>query len=266
MSWSAAARAEAPDHANDVLEEIRQEISAADDDPKEARKRRDLVLKAAASFPRDAAHLQVRVGRPRQREQPRQRRGRRHGARPPRPCGVGPRRRRGRGPGRDRRRRAPARHGHRARDLPERAQPADQARDPYPLQRAQHGRRGPQRRSRRRAHAQGRGWPVDPEPRQGRLGRVAPRGTHAAADRRRQAPARAPRARDPPRQGRDQARLHAGADLVQRRGAGAGADHRGQGAGRVAAAVFRHGGQQHQRADSPRTPRACQARSSCPTA
>jgi hypothetical protein len=51
MSWSAAARAEAPDHANDVLEEIRQEISAADDDLKEARKRRDLVLKAAASFP-----------------------------------------------------------------------------------------------------------------------------------------------------------------------------------------------------------------------
>jgi hypothetical protein len=51
MSWSAAASAEEPDHANDVLEEIRQEISASDDDLKEARKRRDLVLKAAASFP-----------------------------------------------------------------------------------------------------------------------------------------------------------------------------------------------------------------------
>lgn len=51
MSWSAAARAEEPDHANDVLEEIRQEISASDDDLREARKRRDLVLKAAASFP-----------------------------------------------------------------------------------------------------------------------------------------------------------------------------------------------------------------------
>jgi hypothetical protein len=51
MSWSAAARAEEPDHANDVLEEIRHEISASDDDLKEARKRRDLVLKAAASFP-----------------------------------------------------------------------------------------------------------------------------------------------------------------------------------------------------------------------
>jgi hypothetical protein len=51
MSWSAAARAEAPDHTNDVLEEIRQEISATDDDLKEARKRRDLVLKAPASFP-----------------------------------------------------------------------------------------------------------------------------------------------------------------------------------------------------------------------
>lgn len=51
MSWTAAARAEEPDHANDVLEEIRQEISASDDDLREARKRRDLVLKAAASFP-----------------------------------------------------------------------------------------------------------------------------------------------------------------------------------------------------------------------
>src|SRR5213592_2836602 len=51
MSWTAAARAEEPDHANDVLEEIRQEISASDDELKEARERRDLVLKAAASFP-----------------------------------------------------------------------------------------------------------------------------------------------------------------------------------------------------------------------
>jgi hypothetical protein len=34
-----------------VLEEVRQEISASDDDLSEARERRDLVLKAAASFP-----------------------------------------------------------------------------------------------------------------------------------------------------------------------------------------------------------------------
>lgn len=46
-----AARAEEPDHANDVLEEIRQEISASDDDLKEARERPDLVSNAAASFP-----------------------------------------------------------------------------------------------------------------------------------------------------------------------------------------------------------------------
>lgn len=50
MSWSAAARAEEPDHANDVLEEIRREISASDDDLGEARKRRDVVLEAAGSF------------------------------------------------------------------------------------------------------------------------------------------------------------------------------------------------------------------------
>jgi hypothetical protein len=51
MSWNPAARAEEPDHANDVLEEIRQKISASDDDLNEARKRRDLVLKAAVGFP-----------------------------------------------------------------------------------------------------------------------------------------------------------------------------------------------------------------------
>jgi Second Messenger Oligonucleotide or Dinucleotide Synthetase domain len=50
VSWSAAARAEEPDHANDVLEEIRQAISASDDDLREARRRRYLVLKAAGSF------------------------------------------------------------------------------------------------------------------------------------------------------------------------------------------------------------------------
>jgi hypothetical protein len=50
MSWSAAARAEEPDHAGAVLEEIRKEISASDDDLKDARERRDLVLDAAASF------------------------------------------------------------------------------------------------------------------------------------------------------------------------------------------------------------------------
>jgi hypothetical protein len=50
MGWSTAARAEEPDHANDVLEEVRQEISASDKDLKEARKRRDVVLKAARSF------------------------------------------------------------------------------------------------------------------------------------------------------------------------------------------------------------------------
>lgn len=50
MSYNLAARAEEPDHANDVLEGIRQTISASDDNLKEARKRRDLVLEAAASF------------------------------------------------------------------------------------------------------------------------------------------------------------------------------------------------------------------------
>lgn len=50
MSLSAAARAGDPDYASDVLEEIRQEISANDDDLREARNRRDAVLKAAAGF------------------------------------------------------------------------------------------------------------------------------------------------------------------------------------------------------------------------
>jgi len=50
MSFSMAARAEEPDHASDALEEIRQAISANNDDLREARKRRDLVLQAAASF------------------------------------------------------------------------------------------------------------------------------------------------------------------------------------------------------------------------
>lgn len=50
MSWSAAAEAENPDHTNEVLAEIRMEISASDDDLREARKRRDLVLKAAGRF------------------------------------------------------------------------------------------------------------------------------------------------------------------------------------------------------------------------
>lgn len=50
MRARAAARAEEPDHANDLLEEIRQAISASDDDLREARKRRDLVLKTAGSF------------------------------------------------------------------------------------------------------------------------------------------------------------------------------------------------------------------------
>jgi hypothetical protein len=50
VSYSLAARADEPDHPNDVLEEIRQDISASDRDLKEARKRRDVVLKAAATF------------------------------------------------------------------------------------------------------------------------------------------------------------------------------------------------------------------------
>lgn len=50
MTYNLAARAEEPDDANDVLEEVRQAISASDDDLREARKRRDLVLEAAASF------------------------------------------------------------------------------------------------------------------------------------------------------------------------------------------------------------------------
>lgn len=45
-----AARAESPDHAEDVLEDIRQEISASDSDLAEARERRTVVLDAAAGF------------------------------------------------------------------------------------------------------------------------------------------------------------------------------------------------------------------------
>lgn len=44
------AKAEVAVHAEEVLEEIRQEISANDDDLREARKRRDLVLDAAGNF------------------------------------------------------------------------------------------------------------------------------------------------------------------------------------------------------------------------
>ena len=47
---SYAARADAPDHAEDVLEEIRQEISASDSDLEKARKRRNIVLDAASGF------------------------------------------------------------------------------------------------------------------------------------------------------------------------------------------------------------------------
>lgn len=45
-----AARAEQPDNANDVLEEIRQDISASDRDLKAARARRNTVLGAATGF------------------------------------------------------------------------------------------------------------------------------------------------------------------------------------------------------------------------
>jgi hypothetical protein len=50
MGWSAVARASEPDHAADVLEEIRGAISASDADLKETRTRRDLVLRAARGF------------------------------------------------------------------------------------------------------------------------------------------------------------------------------------------------------------------------
>jgi hypothetical protein len=50
MSYNLAAQADESDHAADVLDEIRQDISASDADLKEARKRRDLVLDAAATF------------------------------------------------------------------------------------------------------------------------------------------------------------------------------------------------------------------------
>jgi len=50
MRFTAAARAEEPDHANEVLEDIRRDISASDHDLSEARARRGLVLKAAGSF------------------------------------------------------------------------------------------------------------------------------------------------------------------------------------------------------------------------
>lgn len=46
----AAARAEEPDHASDVLEDIRKAISADDDDLREARSRLTLVLGAAETF------------------------------------------------------------------------------------------------------------------------------------------------------------------------------------------------------------------------
>ncbi|HVP03708.1 MAG TPA: hypothetical protein VMT10_14150 [Solirubrobacteraceae bacterium] len=51
MSLSAAVRAEEPDHANEVLEEIRAQISANDEDLHEARARREVVLQAASRFP-----------------------------------------------------------------------------------------------------------------------------------------------------------------------------------------------------------------------
>ncbi len=50
MKCPAAARSEDRDHAEEVLEEIRQSISATDSDLEEARKRRDLVLDVAATF------------------------------------------------------------------------------------------------------------------------------------------------------------------------------------------------------------------------
>jgi hypothetical protein len=50
MSYATAATGEEPDHADEVLEEIRQAISASDSDLKEARRRRDLVLNIAATF------------------------------------------------------------------------------------------------------------------------------------------------------------------------------------------------------------------------
>ncbi len=50
MSLSIAVWAQEADHTNDVLEEIRREISANDDDLREARARRDVVLSAARSF------------------------------------------------------------------------------------------------------------------------------------------------------------------------------------------------------------------------
>jgi hypothetical protein len=50
MSYPAIVGVEEPDHAEDVLEEIREKISASDADLKETRKRREVVFKAAASF------------------------------------------------------------------------------------------------------------------------------------------------------------------------------------------------------------------------
>jgi hypothetical protein len=47
----AAARADEPDHAAEVLEDIRQDISADHEHLREARDRRDLVTDAAKSFP-----------------------------------------------------------------------------------------------------------------------------------------------------------------------------------------------------------------------
>lgn len=50
MASNLAAWAAAPEYANDVLEEIRQAVSADHDDLREARSRRDLVLRATAGF------------------------------------------------------------------------------------------------------------------------------------------------------------------------------------------------------------------------
>jgi hypothetical protein len=50
FQMSYAARADAPNHAEDVLEEIRQDISASDSDLEMARERRNVVLDAASGF------------------------------------------------------------------------------------------------------------------------------------------------------------------------------------------------------------------------
>ena len=111
-----------------------------------------------------------------------------------------------------------------------------------------------------------RAWLLDPQPRQGQLGRVAPPEAHPADDGQPEGPAGLPRARHPPGQGRGQERRSAGRLPVEHLGPGAEAhhhDHLPLGGRGVPASP--HGVRPGPRATPP-TRRRCRRRSSCPTA